>query len=467
MNCVRPVALLCLLASVAAAAPPEGVMSSEAFLETRDFWPEWERSGEIFKVEGRVRVVAGGTLRLENVPLTVRPAAGASLGRADNDTAVVEVTGRLASGTRGRYLQATSVQVLPSDAATFVDRKLALDRTDPAALEGLAEWAEKRAAFYEDSGLARRAREERRAAFDLRWDAAGEATKRPENAPEGVPSGIWAQFVLLDATPDGATSGLDAQDRRALIHGLLQGWWRAMRDDDEANLAALSGQIRRRLPGAATPPSEEPKSADLFAAYDRAPQETYAGADEARRSRLDRRFFALVERTRIERTAAPDGRNGLAVAKELSVRLPELTDLAEEYRDRELAWRIARVANSTRADAIELAEQLKARGEPERAAEVLQTWLAARERSLRAEGIGGLIRAAEEYRLVAEDDDAAIRLLTEAYAAANPGSPEETAVGGKLRELGLTLAGGRWRTAAEAAAMPVDPVTAAVRDGRV
>ena len=475
--------LVLLIAAPASFAPPGGVMSSEELLAAREFWPEWERSGAIFKVEGRVRSVAGGTLRLENLPLTVRPAAGGRLGRADNRTDRAEVTGRLASGPSGTFLQATAVRVLPGDDATFLTRKLALDRDDPAAWEKLARWAERRAAFYDDPALARRAAEARREAFDLRWEAAGATADLPQTAPAGVPPGVWAQLALADevaAEPnDEPGEGedvekpfrLDGPTRTALVHDALRAWWRAVRDDGNANLAALAGQISRRLPGAAEPPGEEPQPnappADRLADYDRSPAATFGAADAATRAALARRFFVQVERTRIERAAAPDGRDGFAVAKVLAARLPELPDLAERYRERELAWRLAAVASSTRAEAVELAELLRGRGEPERADQALRTWLAARERSLRGDGLGGLIRAAEEYRDLTGGDAEAIRLLKEAHAAAEPGSAEENAVAAKLRASGLTLSGGRWRTLADAAAAPVDPLAAAVKAGRV
>ena len=474
--------LVLLIAAPALLAPPGGVMSTEELLAAREFWPEWERSGEIFKVEGRVRSVAGGTLRLENLPLTVRPAAGSRLGRADNRTDRAEITGRLTSGPSGTFLQATAVRVLPGDDATFLTRKLALDRDDPAAWENLARWAERRAAFYEDPALARRAAEARREAFDLRWEAAGATPDLPRTAPAGAPPGVWAQLALADEVATGNVEPgegeelekpfrLDESTRTALVHDALRAWWRAVRDDGDANLAALAGQINRRLPGAAEPPGKEPPpaapSADRLAEYDRSPAATFGAADAATRAALARRFFAQVERTRIERGAAPDGRDGFAVAKVLAARLPELPDLAEGYRERELAWRLARTASSTRAEAVELADLLRSRGEPERADEALRTWLAARERSLRGDGLGGLIRAAEEYRDLTGGDAEAIRLLKEAHAAAEPGSPEESAVAAKLRALGLVLSGGRWRTLAEAAAAPVDPLAAAVKAGRV
>ena len=451
-----------------AIAPPPGTMTAQEFLAARGRWPGWERSGETLRIEGRVRGVVRDTLRLENVPLVVRPAAGATLGRADNRTDRVRVVGRIAPGPTGPFLQANAVDVLPSDDAVFTERKAALDKSDPAAWEGLAAWAEDLAAFYGDESLLRRAALARRSAFDLRWDAAGETQTLPEGAPVGVPPGLWAQLALLDATPATAETGLDADFKRVREHDALRDWWRAARDDAKSDLTALSGTLVARLPGADRPPGDlPPETEKLFAAYAKDPEGTYRDADGEARRRLHRRFFAAVERERIERDAAPDGRDGFAVAARLDARLPELPALAERYRDRELAWRRGRVASATRGEAVELAELLRARGKPEQAAEVLGRWLAAREASLRADGLGGLIRAAEEYRAVADDTDAAVRLLKEAYVGAAPGSPEEAAVAAKLKDLGLTRRGDRWLTAAELAAEPVDPIAAAVRSGVV
>ena len=177
-----------------------------------------------------------------------------------------------------------------------------------------------------------------------------------------------------------------------------------------------------------------------------------------------------MERERIERSAAPDGRDGFAVAARLTDRVPELADLAAAYRDRELAWRTTRVETATRAEAVDLANLLAAGGEEGAAEQVRRRWLAAREKSLRAEGVNGLIRAAEEYRAVLPDPDAgtdqAARLLREAYAAAPPGTPAETGVAGRLKALGLTRVGERWLTAAEAEAA-LDPTERAVLAGRV
>ena len=457
------IALLIAAATLAAAdPPPDRTLSTADLLAARDAWPDWRESGAVLRVEGRVRGVAGETLRLERLPLTVRPAAGATLGRADARTRRVEITGRLAGGATGTFLEATAVRVIPSDDAEFTERSAAADKRDPAALDALAEWGETRAAFYDDRSLARRAELVRTRAFELRWDAAGEAEGPVAGAPAGRPPAVAARLGLLDS-PAAAT--LPGRFRLTRTHDVLRTWWSAVRDEPAADLAALTGAVLTRLPGADRPAPDA--DADLLAAYAADPRDAYRTApDEARRA-LHRAFFALAERERIERSAAPDGRDGVAVAARLEARLPELPELAESYRRRELAWRLARVESATRAEAIELANLLAARGDAAGAGRARREWLVAREKSLRGEGVNGLIRAAEEYRAVADDADAAARLLREAYALAPPGTAAEEEVAGRLRALGLTRAGDRWLDAGAAPDAPPDPGEAAVRAGRV
>ena len=452
--------------AAAFAPPPSGTLSTMDLLAAKDEWYDWRDGGFPLTVEGRVQSVAGGTLRLRGLPLTVRPAAGATLGRADNRTARVEVTGRLASGPGGTFLEANVVRVVPRDDAVFTDRKATLDKSDPAAWDELAAWAEARAAFYDDPPLAARAADARRRAFELRWDAAGEVDALPPDAPPGVPPGVRARLALLDSQGEGFDAGL----RQTRTHELLRAWWDAVRDDREAPLAPLAGALLERLPGADRPAVGGPAYPEARTAYERSPVDAYRAAPAEVRRALNRAFFVAVERERIERGAAPDGRDGFAVAARLTDRLPELADLAAGYRARELAWRRARVETATRAEAIELATLFAAAGDGDAAAEVRRRWLAAREKSLRADGVNGLIRAAEESRAVLPDPAAgtaeAARLLREAYATAPPGTDAEANVAARLTALGLTRVGERWLSPEEADAA-VDPAERAVRAGRV
>ena len=459
-------ALLIALAA-AFAPPPSGTLSTMDLLAAKGDWYDWRDDGVPLTVEGRVRYVAGGTLGLRGLPLAVRPAAGATLGRADDRTARVEVTGRLASGPGGLFLEATAVRVVSRDDAVFTDRKIRLDKSDPAAWEELAAWAEARAAFYDDPPLAARAAAARRAAFDLRWDAAGEADSLPPKTPPracrrrcGRGWNCWIRRA----------TAFDADLRRTRTHELLREWWDALRDDREAPLAPLAGAVRERLPGADRPAVGAPAFPETLAEYERNPVDAYRAAPAEARRALNRAFFVAVERERIERGAAPDGRDGFAVAARLTDRLPELADLAAGYRARELAWRRARVETATRAEAIELASLFAAEGDEEAAGEVRRRWLAAREKSLRSDGVNGLIRAAEESRAVLPDPAAgaaeSARLLREAYAAAPPGTDAEANVAARLTALGLVRVGERWLAPDEADAA-IDPTERAVRAGRV
>ena len=181
-------ALFAALALLAAPGPPTGTLSTMDLLAAKDEWHDWRESGETFSVEGRVRSVAGGVLRLRGLPLAVRPAPGTSLGRVDDRTARVEVTGRLDRSPAGTYLRSVNVRVLPRDDSTFTEKKARLDKSDPAAWDELAVWGERRAEFYDDPPLARRAAAARREAFDLRWKSAGDADSLPDAAPAGVPA---------------------------------------------------------------------------------------------------------------------------------------------------------------------------------------------------------------------------------------------------------------------------------------
>ena len=466
-----PAYLLASLLFVPPTPPAGGVpgadgdlrFTTEEFVAAKERWLGWRGAGTILRVEGRVWSKVRNTLRLQNLPLTVRPATGTTLDRVTDRVRRVEVTGRLRRGPTGSDFEATAVRLLPDDLETFRERRAALDRADPAAWDALAEWAERRATFYDDKPLADRAAEARAAAFALRWDAAGGVTTRPEDAPAGTPPAVFARLTLLDGP---AAAGLAEDEKRARRHAVLRDWWRATRDDRDVLLSPLAARLAK-LPGADRPAADSPRLAELRTAYEKAPERTYEAADPETRRVLHRLFYAAVERERIERSAAPDGRDGYAVADRLAAAVPEFPALADRYRDRELTWREGRVDRATRGELTELLARLEARGESRRAAEARAGWLAARESQLRGDGVGGLVRAAEAYRAVAGDDAAAVRLLKEAFALAPAGSDAESAVADKLEGLGLRRVGERWLDGADAAALPADPVAEAVRAGRV
>ena len=445
--------LALLLVTPAAFGQAESV---EDFLARRDAWERMAGDGTPVRLEGRVSTANGGQIRLRNFPLAVKPADGRDFDHVHPATRRVEVTGVLRSGRSALYVEASNVRRLPDDAAWYGQRVGELDRDDPAAWAALADWAARRASFYRDEQLAALAAQARVNGFEREWNALpadGAAGERRD-----------AAFALLDSA---AGRGVPAGAVGEKAHRVLRGWWDAARDDPDADLAPLLDALRTRLPDAGRPADEplpdDPSQDGPAAAYDADPVAAYADADPEARRRLHRRFFAAVARESVERTAAPDGRDGFAVAARLEALLPERPDLADAARKRELAWRLARVGTATQSEVTELAGLFDARGEPARAAEARTTWLTAREAALRDEGPGGLLRAAELYLSVAEDRPNAVRLLREAERAA----PDSPAVADAMRTSGMKRVDDRWVTPGEAAAMPVDPLARAVRAGRV
>ena len=424
--------------------------SVEEFLGRRDTWEQMLEAGTPVRLEGRVSAVTGGQVRLRQFPLAVKPAEGYDFDHLHAATYRVEVTGRLRRDRSRTYVAASNVRRLPDDTLWYEQRVGELDRDDPAAWYALADWAAGRAAFYRDDELTKLADQARVNGFTREWNAL------PDDRTDAARA---ARFALLDRA---AERGVPVATIREQTHRVLRGWWEGVRDDPAADLAPLLDALRARLPGADRP-ADAPLPDDAGAAYAGDPVAAYAAADDPLRRRLHRRFFAAVARESVERTAAPDGRDGFAVAARFEALLPERADLAAAARGRELAWRLARVEAATQSEVTELAGLFDARGEPARAAEARTRWLSAREASLRNEGVGGLLRAAELHLSVGEDRPAAVRLLREAERAA-PGSE---AVDEAMRAFGLRRVDGRWLTAEEAAALPVDPLAHAVRAGRV
>jgi hypothetical protein len=73
-----------------------------------------------------------------------------------------------------------------------------------------------------------------------------------------------------------------------------------------------------------------------------------------------------------------------------------------------------------------------------------------------------LVQAAHEYQSLLDDNESAARLLLQAAKIA----PEMKEVGGQLERLGYKRVNGQWLTAAQAAALPADPVQKAAEAGR-
>lgn len=438
----RLLGVLCALAVLLPLRATAETLSVPELLARRAAWEELAQKGEQLRVEGRVESASGRLLRLRKLPLPFRPAEDV-LAELPETGMQVEVTGRLGRRGDGLVFLVTELKNIPDDAEVYALKESALDAGDPADWYGLADWAADRGGFYEDRFLLAKAAEARRKGLALERQTA---------------SGDPAALAGLAKKADGFGLG---ELRQELTHESLRVRWDSLRQKADTDLGSLIEEAKAGLPVAEKPLASWPT--DLAARYAAEPLATYnrAGGDE--RPALDRLFFAEVQLAAIERFADPEGANGELVAARIEAVLPERADLAEHHREREIDYRLKRIETATRSEALDLAKRLEGRGRADEAKRALAAWLAAREAALRKDGPAGLVVVAEDYSDVLGDKATAARLLVEALKE-NPKSQE---IADKLRGLGYVRVDGVWITKEEAETRPVDPITLAMREGRV
>jgi len=189
----------------------------------------------------------------------------------------------------------------------------------------------------------------------------------------------------------------------------------------------------------------------------------YLQADEKTRRKLHRIFYGDVLLASILRAANRKGSDGFVIADLIDNALPERHGLAELQRERELKERLAHVDRLTRPEMLDLADRFRRKKQPDKADETVANWLKATEKQLRTEGPVGLMRAAEEYIDLLEDEEKAIELLKEAYKL----SPESERISERLTQLEYRLQDGEWIPAKLVKERLETPIQKAIRAGRV
>jgi tetratricopeptide (TPR) repeat protein len=201
----------------------------------------------------------------------------------------------------------------------------------------------------------------------------------------------------------------------------------------------------------------------LNEAYQKNPQQLFSESDDDRRQRLLRLFYMNVTRTEILLNADSKGRNAEEILERLKASLPDDPDLINRFEDLRLSWRFSQLPQASRDAAIELSQEYRERKLPEKARHTLEVWLEARLKNWRQEGARGLVRAAEEYLSLLEDDQTAHKLLLQAWKLA----PGEEDTKSALQRLGYRLHGDRWITEKEFEKIAPDRVEEAIKNGEV
>lgn len=414
--------------------------SVETFVQERDKWQRLQ--GVTLRIEGRWRIFNDDRLLLANceLPFVFDEGIKAPTSRGKN----VEVTGQLET-RQGRLLfRVTQLKVVPSDPETLALRRARLQTNDAQGWYELADWCAGRGRFYEDSALLEEAKDLRQTGILIEYRQVGVTEVEPLFA-------LAAKVSRLK---------LPESLREQIVHDAVRRELQAARQKDAKAYDVALTHLLRELSGADQPLELDAETLELQERYQARPLEVYEQADSATRRRLHRLLYAGAALARIELDAAPDGRNGYAIAARIDRTLPEFAARAEEYRAREINSQMERLARLSREELLLLSSRLTERNDAARAADVRRRWLTAQEPSFRERGANGLFDMADEYVKLLDDREAAAAIYIDLFRQRTT----QEAARSRLVQLGYRFDGTNWTPGDET---QPDRISDAIRRGIV
>lgn len=336
----------------------------------------------------------------------------------------VELSGKLSrAGGKLRFTVDRLNKTRP-ESEVFAERRERIGKVNFPAMYALADWARRRAEWYQDSQLA-----------DLSKAAWLQAFHGEEEdlARRGQADALLA-LAQRGAENDVAPNDLERMRFRALLLKRAS----VPADDSDARLK-LADEVQSLLGAQPADPVELP--AELS---DERLLAEYSKADAPRRQAWNRDFYAdLVERAlKAKSTTAESDLPALVeIAEE---RTPERGELIHELKRLELERRAKTADRLSRGEILSLRTAFQDLQLPERGDEVVRRWLAGRRSRLDRLDVEDRIALARDYLNLVADRAAAEELFRESLAIA----PSPDAERG-LSELGFVNLGGQWRRPAE------------------
>lgn len=440
--CVHWTIALAAIASLSAngADKERHVSSIQEFVAAQDRWPELV--GRPLRVEGRFTVF--GKTEIKFAGCDVRFRSNTELIRFRGDSPNLEVAGQLMKQDGKYVFHIRELRPRETDMERLAHDRLVMDTSQPDSYYELADWARQRGEFYADEDLKKAAEELSRSGLMRAAE-----TLAPDDATG-----------LRELSRKVTQFGLDDRLRLQFLHEASRIEFAAALDEEQPKFYALAARVARELPGSL---SSVPGGLDtLRQDYEKAPVAVYRVADEETRRRLERVFYTQLVRAGIEHDADGEGRNGYEIADRIERDLPELADLADEYRQRELDYLSSHIGQLTRQQLLELANRHEQRNDPEQATKVKRRWLQSREQLAKADGPRGLMDLGEEYLNLLNDGRGAARMFKLAYTE----NPQLSSASDWLVEHGYTLNQGKWTKPGETPATDDDELAEAIREGR-
>jgi hypothetical protein len=414
-------------------------------------WTAYAQSGVSMKIEGRYSVFSSTLLRFlqcadlnfvwfkedEQFPIETGAVHSRNL----------EVFGHFAMRSGKPTFLVRQVRVLPSDDDSLRERKEAIFESPAAAWYALGDWAAARGGFYGDQDLTRQSQE-----------LYAEGLRREQSL---LPEDDLDRRLAL--VPKYQQYSLPEEDRLEFVHAALAHRWLSLKGANPTakTLDELSDRVAGNLRDCKV--ALTPQEAPLRDRWAHDPIAAYRTANSNERLHMNRAFWCEVRSAYLDAWAKERNRDSQQLADRIDRELPEFHARAELLRSRALDERLADAVHLTRDEVITLAEQFQRRGQPEKALLAKRSWVQAKEERLVKEGRpSDLMQAAHEYQSLLDDNASAARLLMQASKIA----PDVKEISSQLERLGYKRVDGKWLTAAEVAALPVDPFLKAAEAGR-
>jgi tetratricopeptide (TPR) repeat protein len=442
----------CLLSRGSAVRGADAVSIAELMnAKRKGLWTAYAQSGASMKVEGRYSVFSPTLLRFLNCQdlnfVWYKEDEHFPIETSSVHSRNLEVFGHFEMRSASPVFVVRQFRTLPSDEDSLRERKDSLINSPAAEWYALGKWAAARGAFYGDEALARESQ-----------GLYAEALRREEKL---LPADdLDGRLALAKKYPQ---YGQPEDERVQFVQESLTRRWQSLRGahSTAADLEALSNRINDNLGGCKVPLTG-PEEA-LRDRWSHDPIATYRNAPANERLLLNRMLWIDVRSAYLELWAKERNRDPMQLADRIDREIPEQHFHAEALRGGALDERLADVAHLTRDELLNLADQFQRRGQPEKALAAKRAWVKVKEDRLTKEGRpSDLVQAAHEYQSLLDDNESAARLLLQAAKIA----PEMKEVGGQLERLGYKRVNGQWLTAAQAAALPADPVQKAAEAGR-
>ena len=442
----QPILAVAFFAVIACATPAIAQVPIEVpqLLDMKAKWPAMATKREKIMLDGRFGSRTGKLLTLQRCELVFRLADGLQMPRLksrDN----VELVGYLdQTDKRIEFVvQRISRGLSDLERLAATERRLAKDQPLPwyVAADRIA----KRAEFYADAELLKKAESMRLAAFGMEQKALKSGDSQ----------------TLRKLADKVATIGLGDEVRAEMLHRALRWEWDAERKKPKPDTTAFLATLEKELPGCKDP--VRGRNANLTGRYATDPIGTYKRSRLELRLRCHRLFYRELLLPTVVGKLRKDNSNANAVAAELAELIPEEDERARELAAKYLAWRSSGIETTTRSGMLDIVDQLERAGETRKAADGKRRWVRASEQRLAKRGPAGLVQSASEYDSLLGDKANAIRLLKQAWRL----SPEKEEIEQKLEGYDLFRQDDRWVSKAELRDEPEDELQTALSEGRV